>query len=584
LISGSKQSENEYGFACTASNADGLIPANFTTIPDFTEGAVTEACARSAALLEDDKIDADGVGPYESKSQLVGITISHDMDWGSFKSVTSYTRQDVNVGIEDNDGTSIPVSGRWDPQEFGMDRHNGRVAKQFSQELQFSGIAFDERLDYTFGVFAQIETIEEQDVGSAGGEGLLALTSAATGQPFPILLPNNTSFPLIANDIDKDNDTYAAFAQFSYDLTENLELTVGGRYTIEKRKVQTDLARPSAETIDALLTAGGAAGHFFYLPGVAALGFTSPTGIQDFYNEFIAGQGYALDEILSFEGDEDYNQFTPMVSLSYSLSDDAANNIGLDGATFYATWASGFKSGGLEAIETGLTTFQPEEVDNYELGFKLDALGNRLRLNGAIFQTDYEQIQIRNAQQFGEGANVDVIISNAGQADITGAELELTWQIVDSLQFNATAGFLNPDLKEFNEVNRGDLSLNDRSDENFQEVPDKTFSVALTHVAEMDWGTVTSRIDAYYRDEIYVGIDDLSWDRRDETTLDAYTVANARISWLSPDEKFKVGAWVNNLTDEEYFDGRVGVLGLIGAMMKSKMPPRTYGVDFRYSF
>lgn len=585
LLSASKQAENQYGFACSASNAEALIPANFTTIPNFEPGAITAACERSKALLEKDQLDADGIGIYQSKSQLVGLTVSHEMEIGTIKSVTSFTRQDVNVGVEDNDGTPLPVSGRIDPQDFGYDRHNGRVSKQYSQELQFSGLAFDDKMDYTFGVFAQGETIDERNVGSSGGSGLLALTPSASGQPFPILLPDNTSFPFSNIDIDKQNETYAAFAQFSYDVTDWLELTVGGRYTVEKREVDTDIARIDAATADALLTAGGAAGHFLYLPGVAALGFLSPTGISDFYNEFIAGKGYPLNDVQNFQGDEKYSQFTPMVSLSFSAPDDMAASMGLDGATVYVTYASGFKSGGLEAIARGLTRFNPEEVDNFEIGFKLDALDNRLRLNGAVFQTDYKEIQIRNAQQFGGGADVDVIISNAGKAEISGAELELTWQIVDSLQFSAAAGFLDAELTEFNEVNRDDLTTPlDRSDEDFQEVPKKTFNVALTHIAELDIGTITSRVDAYYRDEIYIGIDDFSWDRREDSTLDSYTVANARVAWESPSQDWQVAAWVQNLTDKRYFDGRVGVLGLIGSTQVNPMPPRTFGLDLKFSF
>jgi outer membrane receptor protein involved in Fe transport len=551
------------------------------TIPTFEPEVLEAACERSRALMEEDKFDADGFSIYQTETQLLGLTYTHELDAGTIKSVTSFTRQDVLPGKQDNDGTALPVSGMIAGPEFGYDE-SFRKAVQYSQELQFSGLAFDENLDYTVGVFAQIEDLDEHLYRPGGGRGLLAISGGATGLPFPILLPNDTSFQFGAQDISKRNETYAVFAQGSYALTDLLELTVGGRYTLEKRDLVNDLHTISPESATALLNQGVAAGHLaplgpvYFAPGA--------TGLVDFYNAFIT-KGYALDQVTSFSGDEEYKEFTPMVSLKYSLPDAALDALGLDLATTYLTYSSGFKSGGLEAATTGMVRFDPEKVANYELGFKIDALESRLRLNGALFYTDYEDIQIRNAQIFGEGDNVEIIIANAGKAKISGAELELTWQALDSLQVVAAAGWLQADLEEFDEVQQDDpTQVSDRSDEDFQEVPDKTFSLALVHTADFDQGSLSSRVEAYYRDEVYIGIDDLSWDRKEDATLPSYTLVNARVTWESADNRWQLAAWGRNLTDKRTFDGRVSVLGLVGSTQLTPSLPRTYGLQLKLFF
>lgn len=581
LMAASKQSEQHFGFNCSAANNQAVLPFTFLTVPNFEPLQLEAACDRSRELLEQDKFDADGASAYQSENQLLGLTYALELDSGTLKSVTSFTRQDVLPGKEDNDGTALPVSGRIAGPEFGYDE-TYRRAKQYSQELQFSGLAFDETLDYTFGVFAQIEDLDERLYRPGGGEGLLALSGAVTGLPFAILLPNDTSFQFGAQDISKRNETYAAFAQASYALTDLLELTIGGRYTVEKRDLVNELRTISAQNASAILNQGVAAGQLVAAGPV----YFSPTnqGMIDFYNSFIAN-GYPLDQLSQFEGNEEYREFTPMVSLKSSLPDNVLDALSLDLATAYFTYSSGFKSGGLEAATTGLVRFDPEKVANYELGIKVDALENRLRLNAALFYTDYEDIQIRNAQIFGEGDNVEIIIANAGKAKITGAELELTWQALDSLQVVAAAGWLQADLQAFDEVLRDDpTQVVDRSDEDFQEIPDKTFSVALVHSTDFDAGSLTSRLDAYYRDEVYVGIDDLSWDRREEATLPSYTLLNARIAWESADGRWQAALWGRNLSDKRTYDGRVGVLGLVGTTQLTPSLPRTYGLQLKLFF
>jgi iron complex outermembrane recepter protein len=592
LATYSVQDEERYGTNCTYGNDFAAVPFNYSLPQGSGPTAFTDACAESHALLDDDKVTEDSSGEYESKSSLFGITYARNFDRGTFKSVTSYTEQDVTLGEADNDGTSLP---------FSPAAASDRDAKQFAQEFQFSGLAFNDTLDYTVGAFFQIEDIDEISNGRGRGDGLAAFSGNVS--PIPgasFITPSASNF--LANEIDtaRDNETYAVFAQGSYSFNEWTELTVGGRYTEEKRETEATISNINPIDAFGLIAQGVASGQLLDAsnlnPAFPAnvIFFSSPNpfsmdGITNFYNDFVADQPYALNSVVTYdEGDTDddgeYSEFTPMVSLKFSASDSVAQKLGMDDAMSYITYSTGFKSGGFDNIDAGLVPFDPETVTNYEIGFKIDALDRKLRFNGAFFYMDYEDIQIRNAQVFGDTSTVEVIITNAGEANITGAEFELTYQPIASLQILASAGFLDAEFDEFDEVNRATGELVDRSDEDFQEVPDTTFSLALIHTAETDYGRFTTSISGYYRDEIYVGIDDLSWDLRKETTLDSYTVGNARIAWQSPNSSWQVAAWINNFTDEEYYEGRVGVLGLVGGMGATKSPPRTYGLNVRYDF
>src|SRR5882672_11553944 len=151
-----------------------------------------------------------------------------------------------------------------------------------------------------------------------------------------------------------------------------------------------------------------------------------------------------------------FSSFTPSGSLRVRFSDSAM---------MYLSYSEGFKGGGWNshfnavltpAQQAALQEFKPEDAKTTELGFKLDLAGNTLRLNGAIFTSDYTNMQITYRGPCTPAAvpgnppvcGVAPFLTNAGKASIDGAELEATWAPTSDLRIEASIGYLDATLDE----------------------------------------------------------------------------------------------------------------------------------------
>ena len=155
------------------------------------------------------------------------MTVNWDIrDDLSLKSITGYGEQKKfgNGGNPDNDATRLPISARYRKSPSNRD--------QWSQEFQLNGTAFAEKLDYTFGLFGMEEDIDD-------GTDSQASYSSGSFIPPDILVINSPSGE--DQTYELKNTTYAAFFQGSYQLTENLELTAGVRWTSEEREQTVSL-------------------------------------------------------------------------------------------------------------------------------------------------------------------------------------------------------------------------------------------------------------------------------------------------------------------------------------------------------
>jgi outer membrane receptor protein involved in Fe transport len=107
---------------------------------------------------------------------------------------------------------------------------------------------------------------------------------------------------------------------------------------------------------------------------------------------------------------------------------------------FYATWSRGFRPGGINRRGT-LPPYQPDFISNYEAGTKLTFANGRLRLNAAVYQLDWKDIQLSFL-----GANGLTEIRNAGNARIRGAEVDFYYRPVDGLTLSAGAAYIRGKL------------------------------------------------------------------------------------------------------------------------------------------
>ncbi|MGQ3101077.1 MAG: TonB-dependent receptor [Sphingopyxis solisilvae] len=178
--------------------------------------------------------------------------------------------------------------------------------------------------------------------------------------------------------IDRD---YAAFGEVSFDITDKLTLTGGGRvYKFDNSLV----------------------GFFGY-----SAGFSSRTGEAACFAPTIVA-GSPCTNLDKRTKDTD---FIHKLNLTYKVSDDVM---------LYGTWSRGFRPGGINRRGT-LPPYSPDTLDNYEFGWKTSF--GQLRFNGAVYQQDWKGIQLSFL-----GANGLTEIRNAGIARIRGIEADLNYR------------------------------------------------------------------------------------------------------------------------------------------------------------
>jgi outer membrane receptor protein involved in Fe transport len=556
------------------------------------------ACAESAERETRYEVLSESPINFELESWQFGLTVEWELaDDLALKSISGYAEQEKsgNFGNPDSDTTALPISTRYRPAGNESDRDH------WSQEFQLVGTAFDDRLDYTIGAFAMKENIDD------GTDRLTGSTYGYILPEFNVLAIGSPNFE--DTTFDLENTTLAAFFQGSYDLTDNLELTVGLRWTSEEREQSVEQAFLDEQAFrdiafDAIADVEG------IIP-LEDLGVVQYTDIDQVIAQDVFGliqaefpldefnqpvypiiDGELLNPDLETEIDETWDEVTPMVSLAYFLPDSLIENSPIYSGMVYATYAEGFKSGTFEPVGLdGQAVVDPETVDNYEIGWKIDLFDASMRFNGAIFRMDYDDIQLR--QVVLDSTNIPrVVFRNASKSRIEGVELEWNWTPLDGLLLLATLSYNDYEYLDFDDIqfstsallNQQDNPEVDRSDEPFAEVPETTYSLGAQYTFDTSVGTFTPRLDYSYTDDIFMGLDAGAGQNEAESSFDDYTLWNARIGWISPEARYEAALYGTNLTDEEYYFGAAAVADSVGNFMRTLGLPRMYGLELRYNF
>lgn len=235
----------------------------------------------------------------------------------------------------------------------------------------------------------------------------------------------------------QETESVALFFEGDYDITDQLTLTLGGRYTRDEKD-------------------------------------TAQAGI------------------VTATADDDWSEFTPKVGLRYAISDDAM---------VYGSYSVGYRSGGfngrVDSVETATTPYDQETVDNFEIGFKSEWLDNRLRINGAIFVMDYEdkqeELQLPSATS---GTGQVTLVTNASTATMQGIELDVLYYPTAALSLRANIGFLDAEYDDFEFVTAA--GLQDLSNLEIRRAPDVTGAASATYEWQLENGRVWAMLGYHY--------------------------------------------------------------------------------------
>lgn len=258
----------------------------------------------------------------------------------------------------------------------------------------------------------------------------------------------------------------------------------------------------------------------------------------------------------------------------------------LEDVMAYATYSTGFRSGGfsirsgsLEALAPG---YEPETVDNYEVGVKTTLLDRRLRFNASVFRTDYNDMQIELQIPRVGGSGTQDAVANAGAATIQGVEVELTALLTDSISVDFNAGWLDAKYDEFfGQVFADGTQQDDNSDLPLRRAPEWNYTAALNYQRAIGDGRLNGRISYSWRDDYAGTVTDFPG-----THVDAFGLLDASIGYNF--KQWRVGLFGRNLTDaDEYSHTFTVVPQQSGADLFSfatPRPPRTFGLEMTYSF
>jgi iron complex outermembrane receptor protein len=300
----------------------------------------------------------------------------------------------------------------------------------------------------------------------------------------------------------------------------------------------------------------------------------------------------------------DDSEVTPMGSLQYNFVDWGFLELG----TIYATVSNGYMSGGisetLDLVTEKIYEYEPENVWNYELGLKFDAWDSKLRVNTALFYTDYEDRQLTTVRINPQTGRIAGALINAESSSIAGLEIETVMLPIENLQITANITFNDGEIDKYDDrrilaadvsdpipegcdrVSPGqgvvDSCPIDRSDENLPRLPDEIYFLAVQYNWESEFGTIIPMVSYSYRTNL-----DNCFDRS-SCLSGLYEVdqedVSARLTWLSPQQKWRVTAYGNNLTDDRYITGGTPLVDVTETAGTIYNNPRMYGLEVAYEF
>ena len=397
--------------------------------------------------------------------------------------------------------------------------------EQFSQELRLAGQFLDDRLDVIVGGY-YYDASTRYD--------------ARIHTPFSGFCPAATPCFSFINDDTADLTSYAGFANVAYAVTDSLVLEGGIRVTHEKKEYLYNRLNPD--------------GNGDYLP------LSNPsnplTGFVGTYEETIT----------------DYRAVA-----SYKIAPDVM---------VYAQFSTGFKGGGVAPrpyVYQQIRPFGAEKLRAYELGFKSDLFGRILRLNGSVFQMDYEGYQGTPTTCLGpddqplpiDGGGVPGLCGqylNIGDARVRGFELETTLRPVPGLSIDGAMSLTD---FEFTSINYPTTAIVVGA--NRPGIGEWKWSLGAQYEADLggNWGSLTPRVDISYTPG-YCG----NFTCDPNVTVESYTLVNARLTWRSADEDWSVALEATNLFDKFYYLNKFATFYVNGQPGR----PREVAVTVRRNF
>lgn len=484
---------------------DGMSPQFLTTADK--SGLFNAAAA--ATLPGGDSFYAHRYDVPGYENQNLGDVIGR-LEWntalGTLTSISALRTNTFNR-LADYDGTS--------EDSFALLSHE--LDQTFSQELRVAGEK--DQWHWIGGLYyyhAQITANYTEETGPA---------FPLAGVPFAALLgvPIPGAYPL--NNAGTDDsiileNSDAAFGQLTYDFTERLSLSAGGRYSKDRKADERSVL------------------------GLVAAGLDAPA--------------FTVDPHAS------WSSFDPSATLNYKVLPDVLT---------YVSYRQGFKSGGFQTIfpttaPVANTPFAPEKVKSYEAGLKSEWFDRRFLADIAVFLSDIKNQQVLQALSV-----TNLVIDNAGATRDYGVDLTLNAKPWPSLTLGA-----NMTLQHARFVTYLDGPLNYAGNAQLRS-PDFSGNYSAEYAVELPGSSqLVLHGDYSYESKQFF---DAANSTTIGSYQPGYGLANARLTYVPARSDWSVALWAKNLGNTHYYQN-VLILAPTGLAVAGE--PLTFGGSFKFSF
>ncbi|HKY82336.1 MAG TPA: TonB-dependent receptor [Sphingobium sp.] len=444
--------------------------------------------------------DVDHFRTSNSESRVSGVsgTIDYDLDFARAVSITAY-RDYFYYLIVNPFATAVP----------SLDLDVKQRGRQFTQEFQLvspssSPVKWVAGLYYFFGT----EDLPEYTTNLRGA-------FATPGVIDRIETYSKTT-----------NRSYAAFAQMTIPLfSEDINLTLGGRYTIEKRRFE------------------GRSDNFF--GDTLSPPFVPSTVIPEQRRE--------------------EKKPTWRIALDHKLTPDILA---------YVSYNRGFKSGGFNPFVIDAPDYNSEQLDAYEGGLKTELFDRNVRLNVSGFYYDYKNIQVSRY-------TTTTIVYNGAAAEAYGLDLDLAAQLADGLTFTGGFAYNHSKFKDFPSapfgvfLPGGGAFIEYRSAKGnaLPFAPRYTINAALDYEMDLGEGKLNLNATNFWSSKYY-------GEPNNQLAQKDYDLLNVSATWTSPNGRYSIGVFGRNLFNEQAF-GYANIAPGAGAQVDYTNQPRTFGANFR---
>ncbi|MDQ2075077.1 TonB-dependent receptor [Marinimicrobium sp. ABcell2] len=462
--------------------------------------------------------DNNPLGDYSENNSRHGIlTIETLLGDHTLTSISGYTQYDYEE-LCNCDFVGVPLINIASAEDYS----------QWSQELRLAS-PLDQPISYLGGLFLQSSNLTFDDATRVPDGSFLPPALEAGGIAGASLLNNTSS----QRAFEQDSDLWALFAQVTWNVTNELNVTFGGRYTDEEKT---------------------ASRRQFHVANGQELPIGSPS---DPHNTLFGL--FNIEPYDTITDTRNESGFTPSVIVQYDLNPTDM---------VYASYTTGYKSGGFDVRSnahpdptvnnafnvrtgepmpiTGVFQFEEEKVTNYELGGKFSLAGGAAELNVALFQSEFTDLQ---TSQFDGAFSFNV--TNAAEATVRGVEVDGRWLLTHNLILSGGLAWLDFEYDRFPTAQcyfgqaQPGVTRCDASGKRREFTPEWQGNLGLNHHVSLGRMGLNSTLDLIYSDDYYTAP---TLDPR--MRQDSYVKVNARVALQGEGDRWELALIGKNLTDQ----------------------------------